>query len=174
MANTYTLIASNTLTTTAASVTFSAIPATYDDLHIVWSARSSQNNATTRIYIRLNGTSGTSYSWTKVDATGTSAGSARLSNGSEWRGEYVSANNATSNTYGSGEIYLPKYTSSTSKPASGFGVAENNTTVNADWFIVAMANLTSISSAITQIDFSLATADFMSGSSFYIYGIKNT
>jgi hypothetical protein len=38
MANTYTPIASNTLGASAASVTFSAIPATYTDLVMRWFA----------------------------------------------------------------------------------------------------------------------------------------
>jgi hypothetical protein len=40
MANTYTLIASNTLGASAASVTFSAIPSTYTDLVVRYSAAS--------------------------------------------------------------------------------------------------------------------------------------
>ena len=171
---TYTLISSNVLTTATASVTFSSIPATYTDLVVRWSARSAQANATTRININLNGVSGTSYSFTKLQATGTSASSANISGFDKWWGEYVSANNATSNTFGSGELYLPNYLSTVNKPASFFSVAENNTTANGDWYVSALASLATITSAITSVALTLNTADnFMTGSSFYLYGISN-
>jgi hypothetical protein len=171
---TYTLISSNVLTTATASVTFSAIPATFTDLAVRWSARSAQANATTRININLNGVSGTSYSFTKLQATGTSASSANVSGFDKWWGEYVSANNATSNTFGSGELYLPNYQSTVNKPASFFSVAENNTTVNGDWYVSALASLATITSAITSVALTLNTGDnFMTGSSFYLYGISN-
>jgi|LakMenEpi03Aug12_release.lakeMendotaPanAssembly.Ray.scaffolds.fasta_scaffold894859_2 hypothetical protein len=171
---TYTLISSNVLTTATASVTFSSIPATYTDLVVRWSARSAQANATTRININLNGVSGTSYSFTKLQATGTSASSANISGFDKWWGEYVSANNATSNTFGSGELYLPNYLSTVNKPASFFSVAENNTTANGDWYVSALASLATITSAITSVALTLNTGDnFMTGSSFYLYGISN-
>ena len=169
------LISSQTLGSAAASVTFSSIPATYTDLVVKWSARSAQANATTRININLNGVSGTSYSFTKLQATGTSASSAQVGSFDKWWGEYVSADNATANTFGSGELYLPNYLSTVNKPASFFSVAENNTTVNGDWYVSALASLATITSAVTQIAFALNTGDnFMSGSSFYLYGISST
>lgn len=174
MATTYTLINSNVLSTAIASVSFTSIPATYDDLVVQWSARSAQNNATTRININLNGVSGTSYSFTKLQGTGSSASSANVSGFDKWWGEYVSANNATSNTFGSGELYLPNYLSTVNKPASFFSVAENNTTANGDWYVSALASLATITSAITSVALSLNTGDnFMAGSSFYLYGLRS-
>ena len=52
MPATYTLIASNTLSSAAASVTFSAIPATYTDLVLRYSARS--DGASVDDYFSLN------------------------------------------------------------------------------------------------------------------------
>jgi hypothetical protein len=175
MPSTYTLIKGETLASSAASYTFTAIPSTFTDLVVRWSARSAQANATTRININLNGISGTSYSFTKIQGTGTSASSANVSGFDKWWGEYVSANNATSNTFGSGELYLPNYLSTVNKPASFFSVAENNTTANGDWYVSALASLATITSAITSVAFTLNTGDnFMADSSFYLYGIKKS
>ena len=166
------LISSQTLGTAAATVTFSGIPTGYRDLVLRWSARSAQANATTRININLNGVSGTSYSFTKLQATGTSASSSQIGSFDKWWGEYVSADNATSNTFGSGELYLPNYLSTVNKPASFFSVAENNTAANGDWYVSALASLATITSAITSVALTLNTSDnFMAGSSFYLYGL---
>ena len=172
---TYTLIKGETLTSAASSYTFSAIPSTFTDLVLRWSARSAQANATTRININLNGVSGTSYSFTKLQGTGTTASSANVSGFDKWWGEYVSANNATSNTFGSGELYLPNYLSTVNKQASFFSVAENNTSANGDWYVSALASLSTINSAITSVALTLNTGDnFMAQTSFYLYGVKKS
>jgi len=174
MPATYTLIKATTLTGAQANVTFSSIPSTYTDLVVRWSARSAQANATTRININLNGVSGTSYSFSRFHATATNVGGGNVTSFDKWWGEYVSANNSTSNTFGSGELYLPNYLSTQDKIASFFSVAENATTANADSFVSALSSLATITSAITQIAFTLNTGDnFMTGSSFYLYGISN-
>jgi len=175
MPNTYTLIKGETLASATASYTFTAIPATYTDLVVLWSARSAQNNATTRMNINLNGVSGTSYSFRRIEATATTISSSSVTGFDKWWAEYISANNATSNTFGSGQLYIPNYLSTVKKPASFSSAAENNTTVNGDSYVSVIASLANITSAITQIAFTLNTGDnFMSGSSFYLYGIKNS
>jgi hypothetical protein len=170
------LISSQTLGSAAASVTFSSIPATYTDLVVRYSTRGSLGNATTRVELRINGTSGgTAYSFTEL--AGTPVGGAtsfRNSNTDRWLAEYSSANNSTANTFGSSETYIPNYTVSASKPVSSFSVAENNNAANGDSFVGVVANLTSITAAITSIALNPDGGNFMIGSSFYLYGIKNS
>jgi len=75
--NTYEAIATQTLGSAAATVTFSSIPQTYTDLVLVLSAKvSTADNS----YVRLNSDTGTNYSWTALWGDGTSRGSARSSN----------------------------------------------------------------------------------------------
>jgi hypothetical protein len=50
MANTYTLIESQVLGSSAASVTFSAIPATYTDLVLKFSSRNDDTGVTETVY----------------------------------------------------------------------------------------------------------------------------
>lgn len=80
MAKTYTPIATQTLTTSAASVTFSSIPATYTDLVLVMNPAASSN--ADNILIQFNSDTAGNYSSTEVSGNGTVASSTRVSNSS--------------------------------------------------------------------------------------------
>ena len=124
---------------------------------------------------RINGNTGTVYSYTDLTGTGSSAGSSRLSNFSEVYALAGTAATATANTFGNTELYIPNYTSATNKPTSAYGVSENNATAS---YILANAGLVRITSAITSIEIIPVYAgggfNFVSGSSFFLYGIKNS
>ena len=84
------------------------------------------------------------------------------------------ANDATttSNTFASSEVYIPNYTSTTSKSISTDNVTETNgTTILANLIAARYAT----SSAITQMQIVLPYygASFVQYSTFYLYGIKN-
>jgi hypothetical protein len=174
MAITYTLIASNTLGSSAASVTFSSIPNTYTDLvlRISWRTDASGVYSQTPI-VRFNGqTSGTNYSNTYLNGSGTTASSGRYSSDFTWRPYLLLTGSAsTANTFANVELYIPNYLTSTNKPASLFGVSELNQTTNNT--IGTNALLWSNTSAITSIKLEAPTDNFVSGSSFFLYGIKN-
>ena len=170
MANTYQLISSNVLSSSAASVTFSSIPATFTDLVLRISARSDQASTTSGLKIVFNGTN--TGSFTQLQGDGTGAAAASASGNAFQRIGTIDGNTATSNTFSSQEVYIPNYTSSTAKPFSTFSVQEDNTTTA---YIDAFANLQNQTQAITSIVAStVAVANFVSGSSFYLYGIKNS
>lgn len=76
--NTYTAIATQTLGTAAASVTFSSIPSTYTDLVLV--VQTKQSVASSYSGIQFNSDTGTNYSNTLLYGNGSSAGSVRGSN----------------------------------------------------------------------------------------------
>lgn len=173
MANTYTLISSNVLTTTAASVTFSSIPATYTDLVLRCSTRIDAG-ATYESFLRyrFNGVGSPNYSVTELRAQGGSTGSVRTSSTGNWRGGYIPTPSVTSNTFGSAEIYIPNYTGSTSKVGSHFGVQENNSANDAS--IAVAAQLLNLTSAITSMEIANNDGNFVAGSSFYLYGVKSS
>jgi hypothetical protein len=77
---------------------------------------------------------------------------------------------STADTFTNAEMYIPSYLSSANKPISQITSMENNTTTA---FIEAHAHLIGSSTAINSITFT-ASGDFVSGSSFYLYGIKNS
>ena len=172
MPATYTLIASNTLSSAAASVTFSAIPGTYTDLVLRWSSRTDNASVVDVVLLEFNASGGTAYSTRRIIGTGSAAASTGFSNAATSLLPQTDGANATANTFGSAELYIPSYTISQNKPISSFGCMEDNATTA---YIAANAGLWSNTSAITQIKLtSNAAANFVSGSSFFLYGIKNS
>lgn len=77
MAQTYTSIATNTVSGTATTITFSSIPSTYTDLIIVTAGPCSADGD---ISMQVNGDTASNYSFTYLYGTGSAAGSARASN----------------------------------------------------------------------------------------------
>jgi len=168
---TYTLISSNVLTSSAASVTFSAIPATYTDLVLRWSARQDFDSVTNGGNITFNNNTTNIYSNTRIRGDGSAATSNRTSNGTESTTFTPGASpGATANTFGSCELYIPNYTSSADKPMSHFLVSESNAATGP--LIQSKAILFRLSSAVTSIQL-YAGFNYVSGSSFYLYGISN-
>jgi hypothetical protein len=177
MANTYTLISSNVLGSSAASVTFSAIPSTYTDLVVRCSARGDGAGiAAYRLYLTFNSDTvfgGTQTSWTEVLGNGSSAAS-NSGSGQGFVRLWENESTATANTFGSAEIYIPNYAGATNKPVSGFSVAENNAAGGTNVAAInAVAGLRANTAAITAVNL-YAYNNFVSGSSFYLYGISNS
>ena len=79
MAVTYVPIATNTLGSSAATVTFSSISGSYTDLICVITRKTGSANYED-MKIQINGDTGNSYSTTLLGLTGTTAESARYSN----------------------------------------------------------------------------------------------
>jgi hypothetical protein len=160
MANTYTLIDKAILGTTASSVTFTAIPSTYTDLLVKVSSR---NTSSSEIFdFGFNGVT-TNQSSIYLNGSGSAATSATYT----LFGRSVQTG-ATASTFSNNEIYIPNYAGSTFKSVSIDAVNENNAT---GAFSSLVAGLWSSTAAITSITF---TASFDTGSSFYLYGIKNS
>ena len=175
MANTYTLISSNVLGSSAATVTFSSIPATYTDLVLRISARGDQANYSEIILLEFNGSAAANYSYTAIRANSSTADSVRGSGQTYGRVGYANSGNSTVNTFGSAEIYIPSYIVSQNKPLSGIGMSENNSSTAGEAWITPYATLWSNTSAITSIKVSpINGPNWVSGSSFYLYGIKNS
>lgn len=166
------LIASNTLTGTAASVTFSNIPATFTDLILRISARTDQANPTATFLVRYNGSSAANYSATYLYTGGSTPTSYRDTNATSMEEGGATANTGTANTFGSTEIYIPNYAGTTNKPNSSFYVGENN---SASVFLIGTAaGLRSVTDAITSIGLLTTSGNFVSGSSFFLYGLVNS
>ena len=167
MATTYTLIDKSILGSNQSSVTFSSILSTYTDLMLSYSVRGTNVDGFRGLRLSVNGStanlsvqqlqglgSGTpgSYTGTNDIGAGNTAGS-------------------TSNTFTSGQIYFTNYTSSNNKSFSGETAGETNAT----FAILQMyGGLYSSSSAISSLSIAFDVGQIVSGSSFYLYGIKNS
>jgi hypothetical protein len=175
---TYELISSNVLSTTATSVTFSAIPSTYTDLIMKWSSRTNSASTSSFTTFVFNGSASTQYSTRILYSNGSTVSNDAVSNRADLFSEFLSAGgSSTSSTFSNSEFYIPSYTSSLNKPISITGNTESNVGVGPH--INMIAGLWRNTSAITSITiYSGSTASptdsFVAGSSFYLYGIKNS
>jgi hypothetical protein len=176
MANTYTLISSNVLASATTTVTFSSIPQTYTDLVLRASVRTSRSNYLDELMTQFNGDTATNYSATVVTGNAAATATSQVSNNTSTRFISVDASTAMANTFSNTEIYIPNYTGTANKPISASTVVENNDANN--YMVRAVANLYRGSSAITSITFQSysdpGVFTFLTGSSFYLYGIKNS
>ena len=178
MANTFTLIEAQTLSSSQASITLGSggtIPQTYTDLKVVISSRNA--DTVEGAFCRFNSDSGTNYEWIQLKGTGSSAVSNKAvsfgspyTTGVYWRSDISSQ---TANTFASTDIYLPNYTdSSTYQSASVDSVTENNATAAEATVIAGIWNN---NAAVTSISFvTEGGGNFVAGSTFYLYGIKNS
>jgi len=171
MASTYTLISSNVLSSSAASVTFSSIPATYTDLVLRLSTRTDSASPTGTLKINFNNDSTTLYSFTRIRADGATASSGSSTGDAYSYGGLIDGDTATADTFASSEIYVPSYTISQNRPISVFTAQENN---SATAYLHVMANLYRSTTIISRIDLAPVAGNFKSGSSFYLYGVKNS
>jgi hypothetical protein len=163
------LIASQVLGTAAATVTFSAILGTYKDLILKVSVRNSLTQED--MLLRINNDSSTLYSRVQLRGNGTQASSSINSAQTSIKLENaVVGSGYTANTFSNHEIYIPNYTASQNRQISSFAVIENNGT---EAFAIAHAGLYRSSTAITQVDLIASSGTFISGSSFYLYGLAS-
>jgi hypothetical protein len=168
-----TLISTQTLASTAASVTFSSIPGTYTDLYLVMSARTDiGGNPSANIFLNFNGDVATNYSYRILYGTGSAAASASGTSAaliSLYQSQDGSG--ATASTFGNALVTIPNYAGSTAKTLSSDGVTENNATAANQTLIAGSwtgtAAITSI--ALTQV----ASANFVAGSIFSLYGLTH-
>lgn len=174
MGSAYTLIASNILTGSASNVTFSNIPNTYTDLCLKAYARASDASQFASFAVTLNGSSA-GYSWHRMLGNGGNMSAGLGTGQSIVLANYFNSSGSTSNTFGSAEFYFHNYLDSTSnKIFSYFGVQESRSSAA----LGAMANTTgtwSSTNPINSINLAVSIgSNFVAGSSFYLYGIKNS
>ena len=171
MANTYTLIDSTILSSSQNVISFTGLgsySSDYKDLLIKVSARGSGSGSRQNLNITFNSDT-SSYSWLGTYAYGSTVGYNSTSN--RFVGN-VPNSGQTSNVFSTLEIYIPNFSSSDYKTISTDYSVENNAS---DYFMGFDSTLWSNTAAITQIDLQIhSSGDFVSGSSFYLYGISNS
>ena len=170
MATTYTLISSS-FPTSGTSVTFSSIPQTYTDLVILVSGRATNGSIISNFQVGFNGVTTATYSSTWIQGDGATASSSRNQSNEIYSG-FINGGGSTASTFGSSEIYIPNYTNSTYfKQISNFTVSENNATTA---YLTASAGLSRNTAAVSSVTVYFGGNTIASGSSLYLYGIKNS
>jgi hypothetical protein len=165
MTSTYEKIATTTLGSAQATVTFSTITGTYTDLVLViGNLKVSLNTAS--LTLQLNGDTGSNYSNTQLRGNGSAASSSRGSSLTSALNYITYA--ATSNT-SEGVVILnfQNYSNATTYKTT---LIRANSAPNA---VEATVNLWRNTAAITSITMGVQGADtYSSGSTFTLYGIK--
>lgn len=162
-------IASQTVSgSSTQTITFSNIPQTFT--HLELRSFTQTSSATTYVYFRLNGDSGTNYSWHELQGDGASALSFA----------------GSSQNLGVASDGIPQSTTSSWSASVGQFLDYTNTNKNKTYRAICGADrngsgLTFLVSsawystaAITSIALSLANGNYTAGSRFDLYGITNS
>jgi hypothetical protein len=156
--STYTPIATTTLGSAAATVTFSSIPGTYTDLILV--ADTVNASGADNFLLNFNSDTGSNYSVTRLNGNGTSASSSRGTNQTILQcGEVYSTRSTTI-------VQILNYSNSTTYKTT---LTRQN---NAGAGVNANVNLWRSTAAITTILISTSSYNFSAGSQFTLYGIQ--
>lgn len=161
MAITYEPIATTTLSSNTASVTFSSIPGTYTDLVLVTNGKMSTGSAVNN-KITFNSDTATNYSRTYVYGDGSNAFSGRDSSQDNLGFIYWSSTNPSTTI-----VQIQNYSNTTTYKTALARTSESGVAA-------AYVGLWRSTSAITSITITRgSTNDFASGSTFSLYGIKS-
>jgi hypothetical protein len=164
MPSTYTPIATTTLGSGSAGVTFSSIPSTYTDLILVSVALRDGGGGGDPVKAQFNSDTGNNYSFTQVYGNGSSAASGAASNNNY---AFAGVAGDTSGTAWVSNIFqVMNYANTTT----------NKTTLNRNndlgSYVGATVSTWRSTSAISSI-YLFTTSGFKSGSTFTLYGVKN-
>jgi hypothetical protein len=158
---TYTPLATRTLTSTATSVTFSSIPATYRDLILVTDATITQAGSTDGYGLRFNGDTGSNYSWVRMVGASSTPSSGTGTSTYAFNGVIGDANRRPS-------IFQIMDYSATDKHKTTLSRSSGS---NGNWTMAAVtrwANTAAITSVLIRSD---GSYNFSVGSTFSLYGI---
>ena len=161
--STYTPIASQTLSSAAASVTFSGIPQTYTDLVVVLSVRGTTASNDIDVQGQFNSDTGSNYSWTRIYGTGSTAGSQRGTSQTVLRIGNMAGSGYTA--YSPMILNIQNYSNTTTYKTM---LGRPN---NPDRIVDAYVNLWRSTSAVTSFVITPSSGNFDSGSTFNLYGI---
>lgn len=158
MAVTYEPIASTTTTSSATTITFSNIPGTYTDLILVGVGRAASGSNS--VSMRVNGDSGSNYSYTAVYGDGSSAASVRSSNATKLYfasvGTGQTVNIAHFMSYANTNVFKTVLVSS-NRPEDT---------------VQRFVELWRSTSAITSVQVFADTSNYTDGFTFSLFGVK--
>ena len=164
MATTYDKIATTTLGSSASSITFSSIAASWTDLRLVMTAITSTNSITE---LQFNGDTGTNYSDTVLYGNGTSAYSAKDTS-NNYIYTYASTSSSALTIPAFYTIDIFSYAGSTYKTALLTGSGDTNNSGR----VANIVGLWRSTSAITSVTVLPNSGTYSTGTTATLYGIK--
>ena len=164
MAATYEPIATQTLGSAAATITFSSIPATFTDLRLAIVGQYTTGGGNTRI--TFNADTASNYSSTRIGGNGASAFSDRVTNQTFQRLNFE-GNTTTNPNFLTADLF--SYAGSTFKTS----LITESSDKNGSGAVYRTVGLYRSTSAISSIEISLSSSTFAAGTTATLYGIKN-
>jgi hypothetical protein len=172
MANTYKAL--QTVTVGAggvASISFTGIPQTYTDLVISASVRDNSAFTAQTFAMRINGVSGTSYTWLRLQGNGATASSDAFVSQDAMVAGATNAATSTSNTFNNSSVYVPNYAGNINNKTVSFdSVSENNATTA---FAQLNTGVFNNSSPVTSITLYSTSGNLVQYSTATLYGVFN-
>ncbi len=169
MANTFTLISKSILSSSQSSVSFTGLgsySSDYTDLQLICTARNTGSGGHTgAAQLLLNSTSPS-----VIRLYGSGSGVGTDTYAPDGSGLVVEST-MTANTFASSTYYLPNFSSSNKKAVSIDSVQENNASTA---YSQLALNLFDVTTGVTTLTIQPNGGAFEVGSSFYLYGIKNS
>jgi len=163
MTATYEKIATNTLGSSAASVTFSSISGAYTDLVLVMNVRNTDSNRYG--LLRFNSDTGSNYSVTVLAGTSAGAVSYRASNQTKLFIHYTDPLPTAASTFAGFIVNFQNYSNTTTYKTILDRVSNSATATE------ALVGLWRNTSAISNIEIFCDGGSYTSGSTFTLYGI---
>lgn len=160
MPATYEPIATQTLASAAASITFSSIAASWTDLRLVFTVIGTGTNDT---YLRFNSDTATNYSITTLTGNGSAASSGRSTTQT-----LINLDEAIAAQPSFFSVDIFSYTGSTFKTV----LANLNSDRNGSGYVSNRVGLWRSTAAITSITLSPSASTFAIGTTATLYGIK--
>jgi hypothetical protein len=169
MPKTYEPIATQTLGSASASVTFSSIPSTYTDLVLVINAGPTDGEEGAQF--RLNTDNGSNYSYTSLYGTGSTATSIRASNLTAGRLTAGASAGATNTLTSNWIVQFMNYSNTTTNKTV---ISRDNIISGSYPAVETLVNLWRSTAAISTIELRQSgSGQYMAGSTFTLYGIKS-
>ena len=162
MAKTYEPIATTTLGSAAASITFSSIPATYTDLRLVVMCKPTGSSTA---YVQFNSDTGSNYSRVILRGNGTSAASNQNANQSNGVGIQTSSATGTNPVLWTLDVF--SYAGSTYKTTLASASNDQNGSGNLELTVSLWRN----TAAITSLKLQTTIDDYDAGTTATLYGI---
>jgi hypothetical protein len=165
MPATYEPIATTTLSSAAAEITFSSISSAYTDLRLVVVWQGTQSGSSNNIMGRFNGDTATNYSNTDLNGSGTAAASNRGTNQTRMNFGFVASTEGTN--WGLANIDIFNYAGSTNKTV----LCAHSYDRNGSGYVQRNVNLWRSTSAITSITILSNVNNLAAGTTATLYGI---
>ena len=171
---TYTPLATVTLGTAAASVTFSSIPATYRDLVLNVSVRSDRADTVDYLALRLNADSDNNYTFVTATASDTGGITSSAPAASNYmQGLDIIAATGTANVFTSTNFSLMDYSATDKhKTALARSSAPGTSSITVvSMFATRWASTSAVTSIVLSVPYN--SAQLAAGSTFNLYGIAS-